>query len=223
MKNRERIDIAVALVVIVLVALSIISYMFYNRPIVASKEALILNEYDLAGWDYVKTVDPVFLNNSWRTGSEFQNASVSVGSNLSIGIYSFWTTLGAQNQYSKLKNENSSKDGISITSLDFGDEGFFYLSQGTIANPNGTYDIGHNGTMGRYHSAYVNYMFRDGNILILITFETNGYSLDPSISYHLSWMDDIVQMQADKVHRNIVWPFSLDDLRKGNSTWDKNM
>jgi hypothetical protein len=202
MGKRERIRLCIALAAIVLGAFLVVCFMFSVRPIVASKEALILNENDLTGWELDNTSNPRG-NIVWQTSSIFYNSSVNVGSSLNISVYSFWTCLEAHVNLSAVEDASSRTWDNGLTPIEIGDEGVFFLSWENITDPDGPYDVGHNGTIGRYTAAFANYLFREGNVLVLISFETEGYSLDLNDNYSQPWMNDIVKMQADKIHENI--------------------
>jgi len=195
--KRFAVLIAVALTAAVIVAPFALYFLVFERPIKALPNDVVLSANDLPDWDLVDLDQSgPWPGGTWWVTVQFRNITVDIGGNLTIHVWSFNSSGLARDQYTLYgKTENS-------TSLEFGDRGTMFYARFYEEDSNGTYLV--EDRLYSLRQVSTIFLLQEANVLAQVIFKTDGTSLDPDGMYHEPWMDDVVELQALKIHRNDI-------------------
>jgi hypothetical protein len=195
--ERKKVLIGLTAVLIVVAIIVAAYYVVFQRPIKSQAEDIALNESDLTGWNLVKQENTTSWDVVWAVEYYFFNSSVDVGNNLTIALGSYTSSDAAHQAFSNYVDQLGPVDKTS----EYGDESIYFPSHPSIKEPDGTY---------RWIEVGDGYMFRVANVVVSIWFGDGGSVGDSSDSYnvyHRAWMDDIVQLQVDKLEEHNIHLF----------------
>lgn len=188
----KRRPIAVVVIVIVIVAVIIVGavviFPIVERPITAPPENIAINLNDLPqGWNLTNNniywannvTEPRGSGWTWMAQLDFYNLS----GNQSVWIYitSFNTTIDAKSAYSNWFSVYGGYGWV-FENLSLGDEG---ARVKTPYSPEGSNS-----------NSYADYFWREGNVWVQMEFRS-GVIID-----YQPWMDEVVSIQASKLHHS---------------------
>jgi hypothetical protein len=193
--------LTLAVIAVLIVAILLLSSYLYlnhlNRPIKASSDEIVITQTDLPqGW--VEWYHEEYNNESpqdgvyWSTDAQFTNSSIVTGRNIILNFISYDSVDTAHQQFLVRGGANNSEH----SPLDIGDEGAIMFGIFLKPDPNGTYHE-HGGGNYTVVGTSTEYLFREGNVLVIISFITDG----DAYRAREQWMDDIVNLQEAKVHQ----------------------
>jgi hypothetical protein len=192
MKRLTLILIVLVIVIILVVPIGL-WVTFFQQPIKAKPDELLLTSEDLPGWYQLdKSPSEGYYSGVGMFGPEesawisLHNDSVEVGYNLIIMIFCYSSSRYAHDQFKiywvipdpsspVLGDEGGRQNG---TTMGVFDNGEFLIGESVI------------------------FTFREANVLVRMQFETAGSEvnpLDPNGTYFEPWMDEIAELQMSKI------------------------
>jgi hypothetical protein len=192
MKRLTLILVALAIAIIIVIPIGL-WFTFFQQPIKAKPDELLLTSEDLLGWyQFDRSPSEGYYSGVGMNGPEesvfmsLHNDSVEVGYNLSIGIFCYSSSRHAHDQFKMYWVIPDPSSPV------LGDEGGRSNGTTTLVSDNGEFLIG--------ESVY--FTNREANVLVRMQFETAGTEvnpLDPNGTYFEPWMDEISIQQMAKV------------------------
>jgi hypothetical protein len=208
----KRYTLLIVLVVIVMILVVIPTFNYYvlQRPIKAGPDDVVLQPDQMpVGWSLNATDSYLYYKGEvgceyhvvWQSQNSYYDPGLSAANELTMRIYSYELVVWSETRFDEMMDDwgedMEHMDGIGQE----GEVGFLYAWKYL---PNSTHL---NSTDMYVSSVTTTYIFREGNVLAFIQFQTDFDIGDEAFEPRYDWMDQIVKEQAQSIHEENVFPW----------------